>query len=163
MPVNASAEGGEDNWKVHGFRWDPNNGPAFFKCPNCTHVESSLCRQLQHKDLNTKLQCNKCKSKNKVALWKCNCENFWHRCTLHRESVEPQEVIATRLKTRKQNAVEASSRKRANNRPGPDSHEWLHAEDMAREGRKRKFVDDWDPTPLSHLVFPLSSELTEHS
>ena len=129
-------------------------GPAFFHCPSCTHVESSSCKQFQRSDLDIKLQCNKCNIKNKVATWKCECKTFWHRCALHSESNSPVEDADTTLKTRKQTAVQPSSRKKANTRPGPDSFEWLQAVDKAKESLKQKIVDDWNSTPTLTLGPP---------
>ena len=42
---------------------------------------------------------------------------------------------------------------------GPDSHEWLLAEDVAKEKRKRAIVDDWDTQPTITLGYPSNSKL----
>ena len=56
------------------------------------------------------------------------------------------------LKTRKQNPADASSKKaRITRQIGPDSHEWLLAEDEAREKRKRELVDNWESEPTITL------------
>ena len=36
---------------------------------------------------------------------------------------------------------------------GPDSHEWLFAEDVARDKRKRELVDNWINEPTITLGF----------
>ena len=58
-------------------------------------------------------------------------------------------------KTRRQISADASTKKRAktNKQVGPDSHDWLLAEDVAREKRKRDFVDNWEDEPTITLGF----------
>ena len=64
-------------------------------------------------------------------------------------------------KDRKQTDVMTDSRKKA--RPpaqvGPDSHEWLLAQDVEREKRKREAVDGWDAQPTIVLGYPTTSVL----
>ena len=54
------------------------------------------------------------------------------------------------LKTKVQNLAKASAKKKARTtrQVGPDSHQWLLAQDVAREKRKRDFVDNWDEEPM---------------
>ena len=58
-----------------------------------------------------------------------------------------------KLKTRKQTPADASSNKmaRTTRQVGPDSHEWLLAEDVARNKRKRELVDNWINEPTITL------------
>ena len=42
---------------------------------------------------------------------------------------------------------------------GPDSHEWLIAQDMDKEKRKREAVDEWDGQPRITFVFSTNSKL----
>ena len=59
------------------------------------------------------------------------------------------------LKTREQISANASTKKRAktNKQVGPDSHDWLLAEDVAREKRKRDLVDNSEDEPTITLGF----------
>ena len=54
-----------------------------------------------------------------------------------------------KLKTNEQNVAKASAKKRAKTirQVGPDSFQWLLAQDVAKEKRKRDFVDNWDEEP----------------
>ena len=54
-----------------------------------------------------------------------------------------------KLKTNEQNVAKASAKKRAKTirQVGPDSFQWLLAQDVAKEKRKRKVVDNWDEEP----------------
>ena len=66
-----------------------------------------------------------------------------------------------KLKARKQISVDADSSKKAKltKQVGPDSHQWLLAEDEAKEKRKREIVDDWDAQPTIVLGYPSNSRL----
>ena len=61
----------------------------------------------------------------------------------------------TKLKTRQQNRVEANAGKKVRLTPqvGPDSHEWLLAQDVANEKRKREVVDDANRQPTIELGY----------
>ena len=61
-----------------------------------------------------------------------------------------------KLKTRKQTSADASAKKKAKTKKqvGPDSYEWLLAEDVAIEKRKRDIVDNWDDEPTITLGIP---------
>ena len=58
-----------------------------------------------------------------------------------------------KLKTNEQNVAKASAKKRAKTirQVGPDSFQWLLAQDVAKEKRKRDLVDDWDEEPTINL------------
>ena len=161
LPINASAEQGKEDWKATGPQNDPNGTVAFFRCPNCAHVESCWCKPFQYTDLDNKIKCNGCQTHTKVAVWKCICDRFWHRCPLHRESAACRNLACTKLKTSKQISGDADSCKKAKlaTQVGPDSHEWLLAEDVAKEKRKRAIVDDWDTQPTITLGYPSNSKL----
>ena len=55
----------------------------------------------------------------------------------------------------------AHNRKKAKLAPqvGPDSHEWLIAQDMDKERRKREAVDEWDGQPRITFVLSTNSKL----
>ena len=57
------------------------------------------------------------------------------------------------LKIREQISANASTKKRAktNKQVGPDSHDWLLAEDVAKEERKRNLVDNSEDEPTIAL------------
>ena len=42
---------------------------------------------------------------------------------------------------------------------GPDSHEWLLMQDLAKEKRKREAVDEWDEQPMIELGCPINRPL----
>ena len=153
MPINAGAVSGRKDWQVHGFQHIPDREIAFFRCPNCEHVESSSCGPFQYTDLDHKIKCNACEKKTKVAVWKCGCDQFWHRCPLHRESISRRSFTSMLLKTKQQTSANAGAGKetKTTRQLGPDSHEWLLAEDVAREKRKRDLVDNWDDEPTITL------------
>ena len=58
-----------------------------------------------------------------------------------------------KFKTRKHAPANVSSNKMARTirHVGPDSHEWLLAEDVARDKRKRELVDNWIDEPTITL------------
>ena len=108
-----------------------------------------------------KIKCNGCTNTTKVAVWKCVCDRLWHRCPLHRMSTTCLGRTCAKLKTRKQISVDADSSKKAKltTQVGPDSHQWLLAEDEAKEKRKREIVDDCDAQPTIVLGYPSNSRL----
>ena len=150
-----------NDWKCTMPQAMPAGTSHFFSCPTCTHVESSWCSAFQCKDLDNQLLCNGCHKKYKVSLWKCQCNKLWHRCSLHRSSPEGRSIHRTKLKTSKQIFDEAGNRKRARfvKQIGPDSHEWLLAEDRAAEKRKRDFVDGYGDQATIVLGFPTTRTL----
>ena len=126
------------------------------------------CRQhnsnkgiLKENDLDVNIKCNKCLTNSKVAVWKCICERYWHRCLSHREAAVTPELLSTKLKTRKQIPQTADNRKkvRLTTQVGPDSHEWLLMQDLAKEKRKREAVDEWDEQPVIELGCPVNRPL----
>ena len=66
-----------------------------------------------------------------------------------------------RLKTRVQKFATAGARKKAkiDKQVGPDSFQWLLAQDVAKEKRKREAVDEWDGQPRITFVFSTNSKL----
>ena len=77
------------------------------------------------------------------------CETYWHRCPLHRVRHCGKSVTGRVLKTKRQTRAGASNPEKVKTvrLVGPDSHEWLTAQDAARAKRKRHAVDDWDRIP----------------
>jgi len=57
---------------------------TYYKCPNCSTVETSSCSHFQTVDLDKKHKCFYCSSNSEVKLWKCDCDTVWHICTKHR-------------------------------------------------------------------------------
>ena len=94
-------------------------------------------------------------------MWKCRCEQYWHRCLSHREAAVAPKFLSTKLKTRKQIPQTADNRKkvRLTTQVGPDSHEWLLMQDLAKEKRKREAVDEWDEQPIVTLGYSTNSKL----
>ena len=116
-------------------------------------MASNSCDPFQHNDLDKQIKCNACQTKTKVASWRCGCDQFWHRCPRHRDSTSSRDSGCMKLKTRKQTPANASSNKmaRTTRQVGPDSHEWLLAEDVAWDKRKRELVDNWIDEPTITL------------
>ena len=161
IPTNASDSQGRTDWKITGPLHDPKGTVSFFRCPNCTHVESSWCKPFQVTDLDNQSECNGCHKKSKVAVWKGECDRYWHRCHLHRRASESLSLTCTKRETRKQTCAETNSRKKAKPpaQVGPDSHQWLLAQDVEREKRKREAVDGWDMHPSIVLCSSINSRL----
>ena len=155
LPTNASAAKETEAWRVVGFQQHPQQGAAYFGCPSCAHVESSQCGPFQHMDLDYKITCNGCQNTSKVVMWKCGCERFWHRCPLHRGVACNRDLTTIRLKTRKQTSLLANTGKKArpHTQVGPDSHQWLLAQDVACAKRKRDFVENWESQPSINLGY----------
>jgi hypothetical protein len=160
IPINAGGIQADLNWKIDCPQNNIGNA-NFFRCPKCTHVESSWCKQFQYTDLDVNIKCNKCRNNSKVAVWKCKCELYWHRCLSHREAAVAPKFLSTKLKTRKQIALTADNQKKARltTQVGPDSHEWLLMQDLAKEKRKRDAVDEWDEQPMIILGCPTNKPL----
>ena len=161
IPTNARVSQDRPDWRIAGPLHDPKGTVSFFRCPTCTHVESSWCKPFQHADLDILMKCSGCHKKSKVSVWKCECDRYWQRCHLHRRSSESRGLTCAKLKARKQIVVETDSRKKA--RPpaqvGPESHEWLLAQDVEREKRKREAVEGWDRHPTIELGYPTTDIL----
>ena len=161
IPTNAADKQADLNWKIECPPNEHSGNAVFFRCPNCPHVESSWDHHFQYTDLDGKIVCNKCRTMSSITVWRCICERYWHRCPLHRGLACMPEQAGTMLKTRKQTSHSASGQKRArpNNQVGPDSHEWLLAQDKAIEKRKREAIDEWDEQPTIVLGFPIKGRL----
>ena len=57
----------------------------FFKCSACSH-EVLVTRKAFKKDtLDAKTWCNKCKKSCMAKNFKCQCGEYWYKCTLHKE------------------------------------------------------------------------------
>ena len=59
---------------------------AFFKCPSCIGVESSLRANFQRRDLDQKIKCPFCGKGSPSRKWKCTCGQPWHACETHKYS-----------------------------------------------------------------------------
>ena len=83
------------------------------------------------------------------------------RCLSHREAAVAPKFLSTKLKTRKQIPLTADNQKKARltTQVGPDSHEWLLMQDLAKEKRKREAVDEWDEQPMIELGCPTNRPL----
>ena len=161
ISINARGILESTRWKTADHLAMPADHAVYFRCPSCTHVESSWCKPFQHTDLDIQIKCNGCHRKTKVLEWKCECDELWHRCPRHRENPETMSHTCTKLKTRKQNFEEASMPKKAKppTQVGPDSHTWLLAQDEAKEKRKRDALDEWDGQAILVLGIPVKREL----
>ena len=108
-------------------------------------------------ELDTLMRCMGCQKPSRVAVWSCGCGNLWHRCPLHRGCGGCNNITSTKLKTGEQNRASAAAKKRAktSRQVGPDSFQWLLAQDTTRDKRKREIVDEWDSEPTIMLGSPM--------
>ena len=111
---------------------------------------------LKYTDLDHKLKCNACEKKTKVAVWKCGCDQFWHRCPQHRGCCLRRGFTSMLLETKEHEFALAGAKKKAkiDTQSGPDSFQWLLAKDRANLKRKRDTVDNWEDEPTIMLGAP---------
>ena len=130
---------------------------SFYKCPWCTHVESSQCSGFQASDLDKIQKCNACRKTSTVRRWKCDCNKHWHNCARHRAMHDASacqhnpksKPVCTTTASKKEGHLAKRSRTLAQMTP-----DQIFEEDMARAKRKRDESDDLGLVPTIILGKP---------
>ena len=124
--------------------------------PKMSHVEHSSCKAFQTADLDKKQKCNGCEVLSNVSLWKCACNDFWHKRPTHRgEGCRPQVASVKAVnKGRTLENPDAQDRCKKPRAEGPITYEQLLEEDQCRVKRKRTEDDEWLAKPGIELGIP---------
>jgi hypothetical protein len=144
-----SASAASRTWEVEAPDIPIHTAPTYFKCPSCTHVESSDCSNFQTTDLDIKQKCNACEKASPVAKWKCVCDKHWHTCATHRAWCMPNARHIRKSKRKKPSANSSNSDHKAKRGRTlePMTYEQLLSEDLQRAKRKRDASDELGDQP----------------
>lgn len=77
----------EESWWARIFaegNIEPARNVMFHHCPLCGKVESSQRGKFQRFNLDTKVKCGFCFKTSSCYAWKCQCDELWHACEIHR-------------------------------------------------------------------------------
>ena len=152
---DAEACAGEATWQISDSRLNSDRSLAFFMCPGCSHVEHSSCKAFQTYDLDKKQKCNKCQVCTSVKSWKCECNKFWHKCTIHRFMISQKNNPSMMRETNRQNSQYATTpRAKIPRSIGPHSYELMVAEDRRNAKRRRDEDDEYSFEPNIILGIP---------
>ena len=161
-PIKFIAANAQESIVVHSWKWSDSRSSAdgnlaFFQCPGCPHVEYSSCKAFQTHDLDKKQKCNACVARSGVNRWKCECNDYWHKCLTHRRTTckinNPNMMRETNRQTLEKTSGDSKAKRTRT--IGPLSYEQMLAEDVRAAKRSRNDDDDeWITEPTITLGVP---------
>jgi hypothetical protein len=136
-------------WSVTIASGAKDGKPTYFRCPKCTHVESSTCSNFQTDDLDKKQNCNACGKSTSVSNWKCDCNKHWHNCAYHRASCTDSASRKNKSNPSRPNASSDSfgQKDKRGRTLAQMTFEQLLSEDRNRAKRKRDESDELGDVP----------------